>query len=138
MGTSEIYRAVLALDEVVDALVVDLPLRRHGRLHAALRRSPAGARSSPTSSSAAIRARVRDDCSPRHVPDAVHAVADVPRTLSGKVLELPVKRILMGARPDDVASRDSLANPVALDWFEANAGAVVPGDSGTRGHVSVC
>ena len=58
-----------------------------------------------------IRTRVREDCSPRHVPDEVVAVEEVPRTLSGKVLELPVKRILMGTPPEQAASRDSLANP---------------------------
>ena len=117
MGTSEIYRAVLAVDEVVDALVVDVPapgtdgfmplfvvLRPGTELDDAL--------------VARIRARVREDCSPRHVPDAVLAIGEVPRTLSGKVLELPVKRILMGQPADSVASRDSLANPDALAFFE--------------------
>jgi acetoacetyl-CoA synthetase len=66
---------------------------------------------------AAIRARVRADCSPRHVPDEVYEIAEVPRTLSGKALEIPVKRILMGTPPDRAASRESLANPAALDWF---------------------
>jgi acetoacetyl-CoA synthetase len=64
-----------------------------------------------------IAARVREDCSPRHVPDEVHEVKEVPRTLSGKVLEVPVKKILMGQDPDKAASRDSLANPEALDPF---------------------
>ena len=65
----------------------------------------------------AIRARVREDASPRHVPSDVIQVAEVPRTLSGKVLELPVKRILMGTPPEQAASRDSLQNPDALDAF---------------------
>ena len=60
---------------------------------------------------------MREDCSPRHVPDEVVAVKEVPRTLSGKVLELPVKQILMGTPPEQAASRDSLANPAALDFF---------------------
>ena len=64
-----------------------------------------------------IAARVREDCSPRHVPNEVHAIAEIPRTLSGKVLEVPVKKILMGQDPDKAASRDSLANPAALDPF---------------------
>ena len=64
-----------------------------------------------------IAKRVREDCSPRHVPDEVHAVKEIPRTLSGKVLEVPVKKILMGTDPDKAASRDSLANPAALDPF---------------------
>jgi acetoacetyl-CoA synthetase len=64
-----------------------------------------------------IAKRIREDCSPRHVPNEVHAIEEVPRTLSGKVLEVPVKRILMGQSPDQAASRDSLANPASLDQF---------------------
>jgi acetoacetyl-CoA synthetase len=66
---------------------------------------------------ARIRRRVRTDCSPRHAPDEVRQVDAVPRTLSGKLLEVPVKRILMGAAPEDVVSRDALADPAALDAF---------------------
>jgi len=71
-----------------------------------------------------IRLRVRESCSPRHVPDEIVQIAEVPRTLSGKKLEVPVKRILMGAEPATVASRDSLANPEALDWFVSQRTAV--------------
>ena len=60
---------------------------------------------------------MREHCSPRHVPDRIVAVAEVPRTLSGKKLEVPVKKILMGGDPERAASRDSLANPEALDFF---------------------
>ena len=120
MGTAEIYRAVLAEDEVVDALVVDLP--REGAeswmpLFVVLRD---GAELGDDLV-ARLKARIRSDCSPRHVPDEVVQVAEVPRTLSGKVLELPVKRILMGTPPDEAASRDSLANPRSLDVFAARA-----------------
>jgi len=66
---------------------------------------------------ARIRKRIREDCSPRHVPSSVHQIAEIPRTLSGKVLEVPVKRILMGTPPDQAASRESVANPAALDAF---------------------
>ena len=69
----------------------------------------------------ALRTRIREDCSPRHVPDEVIAVDEVPRTLSGKVLEVPVKKVLMGGDPDKAAARDSLANPEAFDWFVAFA-----------------
>ncbi len=116
MGTSEIYRAVLGVDAIVDALVVDIPrpgtegwmplfvvLREGAELNDDLRRE--------------IARRVREHCSPRHVPDEVFAITEVPRTLSGKVLEVPVKRILMGTPPQQAASRDSLANPAALDYF---------------------
>ncbi|MHA6623732.1 acetoacetate--CoA ligase [Pseudonocardia sp. DLS-67] len=120
MGTAEIYRSVLALEEVLDALVVDLPkpgtdgwialfvvLRPGAALDDELR--------------GRIRARIREDCTPRHVPDEVAQVAEVPRTLSGKVLEVPVKRILTGTPPERAVSRDALANPAAIDWFAARA-----------------
>jgi len=61
------------------------------------------------------RQTIRTECSPRYVPDIVFSVADLPRTLTGKVLEIPVKRLLMGAGPQAVARRESLANPEALD-----------------------
>jgi acetoacetyl-CoA synthetase len=116
IGTAEIYRAVLDSDDVLDALVVDLPnegtessielfvvLRDGAALDDDLRKTLARA--------------IRERCSPRHVPDQVRPVAQIPRTLSGKVVEVPVKRILMGADPTKVVSRDSLANPEALDYF---------------------
>jgi acetoacetyl-CoA synthetase len=116
MGTSEIYRAVLALDEVVDALVVDVP-REGGEawmpLFVVLREGG----SLDDSLVSQIRRRIREDCSPRHVPDEIRQIDEVPRTLSGKVLEVPVKRILMGTPPEEAASRESLANPEALDFF---------------------
>ena len=121
MGTSEIYRAVLAVDEVVDALVVDVPREGDGRLDAAVRR-PARGRELDDDLVARIKKRIREDCSPRHVPNEVHQIAEVPRTLSGKVLEVPVKRILMGQPADKAASRESLANPAALDYFVELAG----------------
>jgi acetoacetyl-CoA synthetase len=70
-----------------------------------------------------LASRIRADCSPRHVPDDVYAIAEVPRTLSGKALEVPVKRILMGTPADQAASRESLQNPAALDVFIELAGA---------------
>jgi acetoacetyl-CoA synthetase len=111
MGTSEIYRVVLGFAEVADALVVDadgfmplfVVLTEGAELDDELRKEIAG--------------RLRTDCSPRHVPNEIHAVPAIPRTLSGKILEVPVKRILLGADPAEVASRDSLASPDALDWF---------------------
>ncbi len=110
MGTAEIYRSVLALDEITDALVVDVGTMP---LFVVLREGT----ELDDDLVARIRARVREDCSPRHVPDEVIAVEEVPRTLSGKVLELPVKRILTGTPPEQAASRDSLQNPAALDFF---------------------
>jgi acetoacetyl-CoA synthetase len=121
MGTSEIYRAVLSLDEIVDALVVDVP--RPGTdgwmpLFVVLREGV----SLDEGLMNTIRRRIREDVSPRHVPDEVLAIPEVPRTLSGKVLEVPVKRILCGVAVEDAASRESLANPAALDYFVALGG----------------
>jgi len=116
MGTAEIYRAVMAVEQVVDALVVDVPVEGGDAwmpLFVVLRDD------SELSDDvvAEIRRRIREDCSPRHVPNDVIQVREVPRTLSGKVLELPVKRILMGTPAEKAAARDSLANPGALDAF---------------------
>ena len=116
MGTSEIYRAVSAVPQVVDALVVDVP--RPGTegwmpLFVVL----ADGAELDDELTAEIKRRVREQCSPRHVPNEIFQIAEVPRTLSGKVLEVPVKRILMGEPPEKAASRDSLANPSSLDYF---------------------
>jgi acetoacetyl-CoA synthetase len=121
MGTSEIYRAVQAVPEVVDALVIDIP--KPGTegwmpLFVVL----ADGETLTDELTAEIKRRIRELCSPRHVPDAVYAIAQVPRTLSGKVLEVPVKRILTGTPPEQAASRDSLANPSSLDYFVELAG----------------
>jgi acetoacetyl-CoA synthetase len=121
MGTSELYRSVLALDEIVDALAVDVP--RPGTdgwlmLFVVLRPGV----SLDEDLLARVRAGIRSDCSPRHVPNEVLVIPEVPRTLSGKVLEVPVKKILMGTPADQAASRESLANPAALDFFVGRGG----------------
>jgi acetoacetyl-CoA synthetase len=116
MGTSELYGAVLALDEIVDALAIDLPREGRGGWLVLYVVTGDGIELDDDLH-LRIRLRIRTDCSPRHVPDEIEAIPAVPRTLSGKALEVPVKRILLGADADDVASRDSLANPEALDYF---------------------
>jgi acetoacetyl-CoA synthetase len=118
IGTAEIYSAVLDVDEIADALAVDVPsedgtgdgflylfvvLAERARLTDEVR--------------ASLRARIRRDCSPRHVPDEVVVVPDIPRTLTGKLVEVPVKKLLMGRDAAGAASRDTLANPAAFDWF---------------------
>ena len=116
MGTSEIYRAVLSVPDVVDALAVDLPKADtdgHLSLFVVLR----GDISLSDDLLAEIKQRIRSDCSPRHVPDDIRQIREVPRTLSGKVLEVPVKRILTGTPVEQAASRESLANPDALNYF---------------------
>jgi acetoacetyl-CoA synthetase len=118
MGTAEIYAAVLALDEVADAMVVDVPpADGTGDAWMPLFVVLAEGAQMTDDLAAEIRRRIRSDCSPRHVPDEIHVVAEVPRTLTGKVLEVPVKKLLMGHDPERAASRDALANPDAFAWF---------------------
>jgi acetoacetyl-CoA synthetase len=117
MGTSEIYSAVEGVDEVLDSLVVDVS----DEMMAFVVLRPGS--SLDDELVARIRRRVREHCSPRHVPDRIEAVAEIPRTLSGKKLEVPVKKILMGGDPESAASRDSLANPRSLEFFVELAGA---------------
>jgi acetoacetyl-CoA synthetase len=109
MGTSEIYSAVEGVDEVLDSLVVDIGDEMI--LFVAVRDALTG------EVVAEIRRRLREHCSPRHVPDRIVEIPEVPRTLSNKKLEVPVKKILLGAAPESAASRYSLANPEALDWI---------------------
>jgi len=116
MGTSEIYRAVSAVPQVLDALVVDIP--REGTegwmpLFVVLEEGA----ELDDDLTGEIKRRIREQCSPRHVPNEIFRINEVPRTLSGKVLEVPVKRILMGEAPEKAASRDSLSNPSSLDYF---------------------
>ena len=116
MGTAEIYRAVSAIPQVLDALVVDVP--RQGTegwmpLFVVLEDGT----ELDDELTAEIKRQIREECSPRHVPSDIFQIEEVPRTLSGKILEVPVKRILMGEAPEKAASRDSLANPSSLDYF---------------------
>jgi acetoacetyl-CoA synthetase len=117
MGTSEIYRATSSLPQVTDALVVDVPSGDAGELLMVLFVVLRDGMRLDDSLCAEIKARVREYCSPRHVPNKILQIEEVPRTLSGKALEVPIKRILMGAAPSEAASVESLANPHALDYF---------------------
>jgi acetoacetyl-CoA synthetase len=120
MGTAELYRAVEVQPEVLDSLVVDLEylgrdsymplfvvLREGLVLDDALRLR--------------LRLAIREALSARHVPNDIFQVAAIPRTLSGKKMELPVKKLLMGADPAGVFNRDAMADAQALDWFIAFA-----------------
>jgi acetoacetyl-CoA synthetase len=117
LGTAEFYRVVEELDEVSDSLVVHLedPDGGNGELLLFVSLRPG------TDLDDALRGRIRGvlrtALSPRHVPDAIEAVPAVPRNLTGKKLELPVKRILQGAAVRDVASPDALTVPSSLDVF---------------------
>jgi acetoacetyl-CoA synthetase len=116
MGTAEIYRAVEVMPEVLDSLVVDLEylgresfmplfvvLARGCTLDAALMDR--------------INASIRQACSPRHVPNVILAAPEIPRTLSGKKMELPVRKLLMGALPEKVANPDAMSNPHSLQFY---------------------
>ncbi|BDR06733.1 acetoacetate--CoA ligase [Comamonas thiooxydans] len=120
MGTSEIYSAVEALPEVLDSMVVDLEylgkdsymplfvaLRPGAELDTALRER--------------INKAIRSALSPRFVPDDIFAVAEIPRTLSGKKQELPIKKLLLGQPLAKVVNKDAMANPGCLDWYEGFA-----------------
>jgi acetoacetyl-CoA synthetase len=118
IGTAEVYAAVLALDGVLEALAVDVPSEDGtGDGHLFLFLVLASRSELDESMISAVRQAIRRDCSPRHVPDEVLAVPEVPKTLTGKLLEVPVKRLLMGRAAPEVATRDALLNAQALDWF---------------------
>ena len=117
LGTAEFYRVVEELPEVADSLVVHLedPAGGHGELLLYVQLRP------EADLDEALRRRIatalRTELSPRHIPDGIAAVPVVPRNRTGKKLELPAKKILLGAALDDVASRDVLADPTSLDPF---------------------
>jgi acetoacetyl-CoA synthetase len=121
LGTSEFYSVIEELPEVVDSLVVHLE-DEDGAGELVLFVVLADGVELDDELRAHIGRRLRSELSPRHVPDAIHAVPAVPRTLTGKKLETPVKRILGGAPADAAASRDSLLDPTALDVFVDIAG----------------
>jgi acetoacetyl-CoA synthetase len=117
IGTAEFYAVVEGLPEVADSVVIHLEEADELLLFVALR---AGVELTDELR-ARIKAELREALSPRHVPDRIQAVPSIPRTLSGKKLEVPIKRILTGTPPDVAASRGSLANPESLDPFVALA-----------------
>jgi acetoacetyl-CoA synthetase len=113
MGTAEFYRVVEAIDGVDESLVVDTSeLGRDGEL-VLLVTAPAGAGQGELERR--LRSTLREQVSPRHVPDRILFVDGLPRTLNGKRVEVPIRRILLGTEPEQAVSRDSLANPQALD-----------------------
>ncbi|MGO4325625.1 acetoacetate--CoA ligase [Cupriavidus sp. 2TAF22] len=130
MGTSELYRVVEDLPEVLDSMVVDLEylgrdsymplfvvLREGLVLDETLRET--------------MRARIRSALSSRHVPNEILQVPGVPRTLSGKKMEVPIKKLLLGHAPDKIANRDAMANPDTLDWYFAYAEGFLAARAGT-------
>lgn len=113
MGTSEFYRVVEGLEQVTDSLVVDVSEPGgEGRLLLFLVLRPGVELDDELRG--LVRDVVRRELSPRHVPDEIHAIAEVPRTLSGKKLEVPVKRVLAGVPLEKAVSEGALANPGAI------------------------
>jgi acetoacetyl-CoA synthetase len=140
MGTSELYRVVDELPEVADSLVVDLEyLGRESFLalfivlrdaaatggeqagRASLSEPGAAETGVPEGLRKQLLGGIREKLSARHVPDGVFAIPEVPRTLSGKKMEVPVKKILLGQPVEKSVNRDSMANPGSIDWFVAFA-----------------
>jgi acetoacetyl-CoA synthetase len=119
MGTSEIYRAVQTVPEVVQSLVIDLQVqgKDYMPLFVVLREDAVLDADLKTR----IKAAIRQALSPRHIPDEIFTIPDVPRTLSGKILEVPVKKILMGIPVEKAANPDSMSNPQSLQYFVALA-----------------
>jgi acetoacetyl-CoA synthetase len=127
MGTSEFYRVVEDLDEIADSVVVDTSDKKGGgKLWLFV--VPAPGHALDAALVAKLERTLRSKLSPRHVPDEIRAVSAVPRTLSGKKLEVPIKRLLEGARLEDVVNPGTLQNPRAL--FELVAVAAQPGPRG--------
>ena len=116
MGTSEIYSAVDRVDEVVDSLVVDVP-RDGGNSFMPLFVVLEEGVDLDDDLKGRIASSIKENASPRHVPNDIFAVPDIPKTLNGKKLEVPVKKILSGTELEKAASKESLINPESLDHF---------------------
>jgi acetoacetyl-CoA synthetase len=121
IGTGELYAVVEAIDGIEDSLVLHLEDTEGGPGRIVLFVVLSGASKLDEALVGRVRSELSAQLSPRHVPDLVLEVPRVPRTLSGKKLEVPVKRILLGASPDKVASAESLLDPQSLAPFLAMA-----------------
>ena len=116
LGSSEIYRAVESLSEVVDSLVIDLEyLNRESNMTLFVVLNPGLELSEDLKEK--IRGVITHSISARFVPDEIIKIDEVPRTLSGKKLEVPVKKLLLGSDPKTVLNRDSMANPFSFEFF---------------------
>jgi acetoacetyl-CoA synthetase len=116
IGTAEIYAALESVPEVADALIVNLDLPGGGFFMPLFVTLAEGA-VLDDALRGRIAGRLRSEYTARHVPDKIIAVPAIPATLTGKKMEVPVRKILMGAGPDDAANRNAMANPQALDAF---------------------
>ena len=116
MGTSELYRVVEAFDEVADSLVIDLEyLGRESFM--ALFVVPRAPHALTGELKRRLLEAIRTQLSARHVPNDVFEIPEVPRTISGKKLEVPVKKILLGQPPEKACNRSAMSNPRSIDWF---------------------
>jgi len=116
MGTSEIYSAVEGLPEVLDSMVVDLEyLGRASYMPLFVVLRPGAALDDAMR--AKINHAIKTQLSPRFLPDDIFQVAEIPRTLSGKKQELPIKKLLLGQPLERVVNREAMANPGCLDWY---------------------
>ena len=120
MGTAELYRAAEAQPEVLDSLVVDLEyLGRESWMPLFVVLRPGLVLDDALTQR--LKQAIRQSLSARHVPNEILQVAAIPRTLSGKKMELPVKKLLLGAAPEEVLKRDAMANADCIDWFVDHA-----------------
>lgn len=116
MGSADIYAVIDQIPDIADSLVIGVE-QPDGGYHMPLFIVPADGVTVDDDLCARITSAVRTQLSPRHVPDAVVEIASVPRTRTGKRLEVPVKRILQGIPVDEVANTGTLSNPEMLNWF---------------------
>ena len=116
MGTAEIYQAVERLPEIVDCLVIDMEALGQESYMPMFVVLKEGATLDDTLE-ARIRNQIRQDISPRHVPNEIFAIQQVPRTLSGKKMEVPIRKILMGFAPEEAANLDAMRNPESIQFF---------------------
>jgi acetoacetyl-CoA synthetase len=116
IGTAEVYRSLIHVPEIEDALIINLDLPG-GRFFMPLFVKLRAGFTLDEALNERIRAQMRKDYSPRHVPDRIYAVDAIPHTLTGKKMEVPVRRILMGMPPEKVANRAAMANVDALEFF---------------------
>ena len=117
MGTSEIYRVVEALPDVADSLVIDLEYLGRASLMLLFVVPTDAQRAMSPELIQRIESEIRTNLSARYVPDEIIAIPNVPRTISGKKMEVPIKKILLGMPVDASVNRDSMSNPAAIDWF---------------------
>ncbi len=116
IGTSEIYRAVDHVSEVSDSLIVDVP-KGDGDSYTPLFVLMKDGEELTEDVKRTIKKQIRTQCSPRHVPSGIYQAPDLPKTLNGKKLEIPIKKILTGKPVDEVVNKGSLSNEASLDYF---------------------